>query len=94
MGAARLAAEQTAASRSVTAALVASHVRNHGVVLSIAPGQGIARGQWIIVTQEQTTGSGPYAGLTARRPGSWEADLVQRLVKGTVGWDDELLRLT
>lgn len=29
--------------------------------------------------------------LTARRPGSWEAHLVQRLVKGTVGWDDECL---
>ena len=27
--------------------------------------------------------------LTARRPGSWEAELVQRLVKATVGWDDE-----
>jgi hypothetical protein len=24
-------------------------------------------------------------------PGSWEADHVQRLVKGTVGWDDEYL---
>jgi hypothetical protein len=30
--------------------------------------------------------------LTARRPGSWEAALVQRLVKGTVGWDDEYLK--
>lgn len=29
--------------------------------------------------------------LTASRPGSWEADLVQRLVKGTVGWDDDYL---
>jgi hypothetical protein len=29
--------------------------------------------------------------LTAGRPGSWEADLVQRLVKGTVGWNDEYL---
>ena len=29
--------------------------------------------------------------LTAGRPGSWEADLVQRLVKATVGWDDEYL---
>jgi hypothetical protein len=29
--------------------------------------------------------------LTAGRPGSWEADLVQRLVKGTVGWGDEFL---
>jgi hypothetical protein len=29
--------------------------------------------------------------LTAGRPGAWEAELVQRLVKGTVGWDDEHL---
>ena len=29
--------------------------------------------------------------LTAGRPGSWEADLVQRLVQGTVGRDDECL---
>jgi hypothetical protein len=29
--------------------------------------------------------------LTAGRPGSWEADLVQQLVKGTVGWDDDYL---
>jgi hypothetical protein len=29
--------------------------------------------------------------LTAGRPGSWEADLVRRLVQGTVGWDDECL---
>jgi hypothetical protein len=34
---------------------------------------------------------GSTESLTARRPGSWEADLVQRLVKGTVGWDDEYL---
>lgn len=29
--------------------------------------------------------------LTAGRPGSWEADLVLQLVKGTVGWGDEYL---
>jgi hypothetical protein len=29
--------------------------------------------------------------LTASRPGSWEADLVEQLVKGTVGWDDDFL---
>ncbi len=29
--------------------------------------------------------------LTAGRPGSWEADLVQQLVKGTVGNDDDYL---
>lgn len=29
--------------------------------------------------------------LTAGRPGSWEAELVTRLTKGTVGRDDDLL---
>jgi hypothetical protein len=29
--------------------------------------------------------------ITAGRPGSWEADLVQQLIKGTVGYDDEFL---
>ena len=63
VGAARLAAEQTAASESAAAALAANHVQNKGVVLAIAPGKGPARGQWVVVTQEQTTGTGPYAGL-------------------------------
>ena len=34
---------------------------------------------------------GSSVALTAGRPGSWEADLVQQLVKGTVGHDDEYL---
>ena len=34
---------------------------------------------------------GSTAALIAGRPGSWEADLVQQLVSGTVGWDDEYL---
>lgn len=63
VGAARLTAEQIAASHSTTAALAAEHVQNTGVVLAIAPGQGPVRGQWIVVTQEQTIGEGPYAGL-------------------------------
>jgi fructose-1-phosphate kinase PfkB-like protein len=29
--------------------------------------------------------------LTAGRPGSWEAELVQQLTKGTVGWGDAYL---
>ena len=29
--------------------------------------------------------------LIASRPGSWEASFIDRLVKGTVGWDDEYL---
>ena len=34
---------------------------------------------------------GSTAALTAGRPGSWEADLIQQLVRGTVGWDDDYL---
>ncbi len=29
--------------------------------------------------------------LIASRPGSWEADLIRQLFKGTVGWDDDFL---
>jgi hypothetical protein len=34
---------------------------------------------------------GSTAALTSSRPGSWEADLVQQLVRGTVGRDDDYL---
>ena len=34
---------------------------------------------------------GSSGALTAGRPGSWEAALVDQLVKGTVGHDDEYL---
>ena len=34
---------------------------------------------------------GSTAALIAGRPGSWEASLVQQLVSGTVGWDDDYL---
>lgn len=65
VGAARLADEQTTASQSRFKELAAHHVRNRGLVLSIAPGEARAHGQWIIVTLEQTTGTGPYASLPA-----------------------------
>lgn len=63
IGPARLVAEQTAASRSAIASLAQSHVENKGVVIEIAPSEGPARGQWVVVTQERTTGTGAYAGL-------------------------------
>jgi hypothetical protein len=34
---------------------------------------------------------GSTAAVTAGRPGSWEANLVHQLVRGTVGWDDDYL---
>jgi len=43
------------------------------------------------VLARTASGLGSSDALTARRPGSWEADLVQQLVKGTCGWNDEAL---
>ena len=63
VGAARLTDEQIAASQSTTVDLAGHRVQNRGVVLAITPGRALARGQWIIVTQEQTTGTGRYMGL-------------------------------
>ena len=63
IGAAKLTAAQTAAARSGTDALIASHVANSGQVVAIAPGEGPDAGRWIVVTEEHTTGTGPYAGL-------------------------------
>lgn len=63
VGAARLTAEQNAASSSAIAELAAHHVQNSGIVLAIAPARGPVRGQWIVVTQEQSSGTGPYASL-------------------------------
>jgi hypothetical protein len=37
--------------------------------------------------------AGSTGALTAGRPGSWEASLVDQLVKGTVGYDDEYLNV-
>jgi hypothetical protein len=63
IGDAKLTAQQETAARSGAAALNAHHVANTGQVISIAPGDGPERGQWVIVTLEQTTGTGAYAGL-------------------------------
>jgi hypothetical protein len=81
VGPARLAAEQIVASQSATATLAAHDVRNKGVVLAIASGQGVARGQWIVATQEETTGTGPYAGL----PTSWHVTMARTTRLGS-GW--------
>jgi hypothetical protein len=81
VGPARLAALQTAAALGGAGELVVHQVQNTGAVLSIAPGQGAARGRWVVVTQEQTTGTGAYAGL----PSSLHVTLA-RVVRLKGGW--------
>jgi hypothetical protein len=80
VGPARLVAQQTAAAQAIDTELAADHVRNEATILAIAPGEGPMHGQWVIVTQERTTGTGPYAGL----PSALRVTLarVQRLYDG------------
>jgi hypothetical protein len=47
-------------------------------------------GGWLaLVLATAAAQLGSSDALTAGRPGSWEASLVDQLVKGTVGYDDE-----
>jgi len=62
---ARAQALQAATSYRNDTTLLASKVANAGTVISIAAGQGDARGRWVIVTSETTTGQGDYTGLPA-----------------------------
>ena len=49
-------------------------------------------GGWLAEVLATTAAElGCTAALTSGPPGSWEADLVQQLVCGTVGWDDDYL---
>jgi hypothetical protein len=63
LGQARALAQQAAATAGRDTQLKASQIANSGQVISIAPGQNAARGQWVIVTSELTTGAGDYGGL-------------------------------
>ncbi|MFZ1996725.1 MAG: hypothetical protein WAU75_21605 [Solirubrobacteraceae bacterium] len=63
LGQARAQALQAAASAARDPELARSHVANHGQVIAISPGRGPAGGRWVIVTSEQTSGQGDYAGL-------------------------------
>jgi hypothetical protein len=85
VGAAKLTAEEIAASNSAVVELAANHVQNKGVVLAIAPGRGPAIGQWVVVTQEQTTGAGPYAGLPSTLHVTFAR--VRRVDRGWIVWE-------
>jgi hypothetical protein len=63
LGQARAQALQAAASLARDPDLTNSAVSNTGTVIAITAGQGAAAGLWVLVTREQTTGRGDYAGL-------------------------------
>ncbi|HYZ81242.1 MAG TPA: hypothetical protein VE571_08240, partial [Solirubrobacteraceae bacterium] len=64
-GTARAKALQAAASYTHDATLSNGRVANRGQIVSITAGRGPARGRWVIVTSEHTTGRGDYQGLPA-----------------------------
>ncbi len=64
VGAARAAEQQAAASSGADRTIRAARIVNSGSVLSIAPERS-ARGMWVLVTREQTSGGQGYAGVPA-----------------------------
>lgn len=58
-----------------------SDVSSSGTVVSIAPGAGAARGSWVVVTREQTSGDETFRGL----PPTFHVTLAE-LEQLAVGW--------
>jgi hypothetical protein len=71
---------------SRAAALERYQVTNSGTVVAVATGQADEHGRWVVVTNELTSGSGPYLGLPATSHVTWAT--VERQRNGYVvsGW--------
>lgn len=67
-GQARDQAQGLAARSSV---LARYQVTNRGSVTAIGAGQGAEQGRWVVVTNELTSGTGPYLGLPATSHVTW-----------------------
>ncbi len=52
-------------------ALARYQVSNRGSVTAIGAGQGAEQGRWVVVTNELTSGTGPYLGLPATSHVTW-----------------------
>ncbi len=68
IGQARVQALQIARRGS---ALVRYRVTNSGSVVAIARGEGTEHGRWAVITNELTSGVGPYLGLPATSHVTW-----------------------
>jgi hypothetical protein len=60
-------------------------------VLAAARSEHDFPGWLAIVLAQAASELGSSDAITAGRPDSWEAAVVQQLVKGTLGYDDEFL---
>jgi hypothetical protein len=63
LGQARAQALQAAASAAQDPELTKSRVADDGQLIALSPGAGAAKGEWVLITREHTTGQGDYAGL-------------------------------
>jgi hypothetical protein len=80
LGAARTAELQAAASSASDGTLTAARIVNRGSVVSVARDRDRA-GSWVVVTHEQTSGTGDYEGL----PGAYHVT-VARLARVPGGY--------
>jgi len=78
--------EALAAAAQPEPTLVRYAVENQGQVVAIGRGEGAERGKWAVITDEQTSGDGPYEGLPATSHVTWAT--VRRDGPGWVvsGW--------
>ena len=83
VGQARAQAQALAARAS---ALERYQVTNAGAVTAIAPGKRQEQGRWAVITNETTSGVGPYSGLPATSHVTWAN--VARTPRGyaVTGW--------
>jgi hypothetical protein len=81
LGSARAQARQAAASYRGDSTLLKSDVANTGTVVAITKGEGLAAGDWMLVTRETTTGKGDYQGLPAQLHVTYA-----QLTKTPTGW--------
>lgn len=77
---------QALALASRAKALERYQVANAGSITAIAAGQGQELGRWAVITNETTSGTGPYAGLPATSHVTWATVAHQHHAYVVTGW--------
>lgn len=77
---------QAHALASRATALERYQVTNAGAVTAIAPGKGQEQGRWAVITNETTSGAGPYSGLPATSHVTWATVAETPRGYAVTGW--------